>query len=158
MQIASLRSRFGLLMFSIQEPLDSHFRRPMPCASNQCNSAGRSVPSSRRTRQSPFSFLHRPRPYRFTSSGRLRTPFPTAMASMSVISPTSSNCTGHYRQHRVGTTPRTLRILPRRQAGLYLSAKASISVIPDRKNPKSVQNSTLRADTLQWLCRNGSRL
>jgi hypothetical protein len=77
------------------------FFRPTPCASNQCNSAIRLVPSGRRTRPLPFSFLHRPRPNRFTRSFRIRTPVPTAIGSISVISPIISTCTAYYRQNPV---------------------------------------------------------
>ena len=59
----------------------------MPCASNQCNWAPRTVPSGNRPRPKPFSFLHRPRPNRLTNSFRIRTPVPTAIGSTSVISP-----------------------------------------------------------------------
>src|SRR5271169_2300416 len=41
----------------VQEILDSHFFLPIPWASNQCTSAKRSVPSSKRTLAMPFSFL-----------------------------------------------------------------------------------------------------
>ena len=71
----------------------------MPCASNQCSSARRTLPSSRRTRPIPFSFRQRPRPKRLTSIFRMRTPFPVAIGSMFVISSTFSNCTANYGAH-----------------------------------------------------------
>jgi hypothetical protein len=66
------------------------FLFPIPCASNQCISALRVVPSKRRTIALPFSFRHRLPPYRFRRTGKIRIRVPIAMGSMSVISPTIS--------------------------------------------------------------------
>ena len=68
------------------------FLFPIPCASNQCTSALRIVPSKRRTVALPFSFRHRPLPYRFRRTGKIRIWVPIAMGSMSVILPTISKC------------------------------------------------------------------
>jgi len=68
------------------------FLFPIPCASNQCTSALRIVPSKRRTVALPFSFRHRPLPYRFLRTGKIRIRVPIAMGSMSVILPTISKC------------------------------------------------------------------
>src|ERR1700742_5008989 len=63
---------------------------PIPCASYQCTSAGRIVPSMRRTLATPFSFRHLPLPYCLRSLARSRTPRPLAMVSTSVTSPITS--------------------------------------------------------------------
>src|ERR1044071_3239052 len=42
----------------------------MPCASNQCISARRTVPSRRRTGAIPFNFLQRPLPNLFRKTGK----------------------------------------------------------------------------------------
>ena len=77
------------------------FLFPIPCASNQCTSALRIVPSKRRTVALPFSFRHRPLPYRFRRTGKIRIWVPIAMGSMSVILPTISKCIrAHYVKHR----------------------------------------------------------
>jgi hypothetical protein len=62
----------------------------MPCASYQCTSAKRIVPSERLTLATPFSFLQRPLPKR---AWRLRNSLmflPTAKVSILVILPTIS--------------------------------------------------------------------
>src|SRR3954453_2047162 len=46
-------------------------RFPMPCASNQCNSASVIVPSSRRTVAKPFNLRQLPRPYLRTRRARM---------------------------------------------------------------------------------------
>src|SRR3954451_21919377 len=46
-------------------------RFPMPCASNQCNSASAIVPSSRRMVAKPFNLRQLPRPYVRTSRARI---------------------------------------------------------------------------------------
>ena len=77
------------------------FLFPIPCASNQCTSALRIVPSKRRIVALPFSFRHRPLPYRFRGTGKIRIWVPIAMGSMSVILPTISKCIrAHYVKHR----------------------------------------------------------
>ena len=77
------------------------FLFPIPCASNQCTSALRIVPSRRRTVALPFSFRHRPLPYRFRRTGKIRIWVPIAIGSMSVIFPTISKCIrAHYVKHR----------------------------------------------------------
>ena len=67
-----------------------NLRRPMPCASYQCNSTVRILPLCSRTVASPFSFRQRPRPYCFLNRARSRIPGPIAIASTSLISPISS--------------------------------------------------------------------
>lgn len=73
------------------------FRLPIPCASNQCNSATWTLPSNRRTDATPFNFRHLAEPYRFLRRGRMRILLPTAMISILVISPMISKCiVNHY--------------------------------------------------------------
>jgi hypothetical protein len=60
----------GLAKHSIQESFYADFPFPIPCASNQCISALRIVPSKRRTIVLLFSFRHRPFPYRFRRTAR----------------------------------------------------------------------------------------
>ena len=77
------------------------FLFPIPCASNQCTSALRIVPSKRRIVALPFSFRHRPLPYRFRRTGKIRIWVPIAIGSMSVIFPTIWKCIrAHYVKHR----------------------------------------------------------
>src|ERR1044071_8871814 len=59
----------------------------MPCASYQCNSARRIVPSDRLTLATPFRFLQRPLPNRACKVGSSRIRLPTAIVSMPVIEP-----------------------------------------------------------------------
>src|SRR5829696_8123875 len=56
---------------------------PRPCASYQCTSASRIVPSRSRRLATPFSLRQRPLPYCLRSLARSRTPRPPAMVSTS---------------------------------------------------------------------------
>src|SRR2546423_5573495 len=63
---------------------------PMPCASYQCSSASHSEPSARRTRPTPFSFLHLPLPYILRNLAASWILLPTAIVSMFSSLPISS--------------------------------------------------------------------
>ena len=77
------------------------FLFPIPCASNQCISALRIVPSKRRT--VALLLVSAIVLFRIASAERARFEFavPIAMGSMSVIFPTISKCIrAHYVKHR----------------------------------------------------------
>jgi hypothetical protein len=137
----------------------------MPCASYQCSSALRIVPSGSRIKATPLSLRQRPLPYSLSSRLRARIPAPAAILSSRPICPTTSNGISSHvcRPARselsmprivdsptclLGSTHRRARATARR-GSIACRASRAAAPQPSRKHPLWLRRRQAR--TGSWL-------